>query len=138
MFNVSKDNFYEIFKIKSNWGKIMVYSKDLKSKANEAKKRLGSGYFQRQPIENSENCFSKQDYHSNGIDYIDEEKMYELVRDILDSENVVINPIGCLMDKAKFDSMDSVNKQRYVFKLSEIYVKLKARYMEEQSISNDN
>lgn len=114
----------------------MVYSeKNLKSKANEAKKRLMSGYFHKSDSQQiiAVNGYHKQYYHSNGIDYLDEEKMYEIVSDIMRQSGVVINPIGCLMDREKFESLDYADRQRYVLKLSEIYIKLKARYIQENS-----
>ncbi len=110
----------------------MVYTdKDLKCKASEAKKRLASGYFQKsKPAVSS---VKKQCFHVDGVDYLDEEKMYLIVKEMMEKDEVVLNPIGCLMDRRRFSKMDYQERQRYVLKLSEIYVKLKARYFREKS-----
>lgn len=102
-------------------------SKDLKLRANEAKKRLASGYFQK-----NECIINKQVYHTSGVDYLDEERMYKIVMEIVDSDEVVINPLGRLMNKEYFESLDYASRQRYIFKLSEIYIKLKKRYLREK------
>ena len=102
-------------------------NKDLKLRATEAKKRLASGYFQK-----NECIINKQVYHTSGVDYLDEERMYKIVIDIVDSDEIVINPLGRLMNKEYFDSLDYSSRQRYVFKLSEIYIKLKNRYINEK------
>lgn len=111
----------------------MVYSdKNLKRKANEAKKRLASGYFQKnRPVTGS--VLKKQRFHVSGVDYLDEEKMYLIVKEMMERDEVVLNPIGCLMDRRRFEQMDYPERQRYVLKLSEIYVKLKARYVKENT-----
>lgn len=104
-----------------------MVSKDLKLRANEAKKRLASGYFQK-----NECIVNKQVYHTSGVDYLDEERMYKIVIDIVESKEVVLNPLGRLMNKDYFESLDYPSRQRYIFKLSEIYIKLKQRYLNEK------
>lgn len=98
--------------------------KDLKKKANEAKKRLASGYFN-----TSCDIITKKQYHSNGVNYIDEERMYKIVAEMEESNEVILNPLGRLINEEYFNMLDSTEKQRYVFKLSEIYIKLKNRYL---------
>ena len=45
-----------------------------------------------------------------------------------------LNPLGRLIDKRYYESLDFEGKQRYVFELSEKYRRLKQRYYEEREI----
>lgn len=61
-----------------------------------------------------------------------DEQLYEKVRVILDSEELVINPIARLIDKNEYDKMDNEAKQRYVLELSKKFRELKERYNRER------
>ncbi len=61
-----------------------------------------------------------------------DEKLYEKVRNILESEEIVINPISRLIDSEEYDNMDNEAKQRYILELSSKFRELKERYYREQ------
>lgn len=63
---------------------------------------------------------------------VKEEELYKKVKDILDSEEFIINPIARLMDKSKYDSLSGEEKQLYVLELSKKFVELKERYNRER------
>lgn len=62
-----------------------------------------------------------------------DEKMYRKVCDILDSNEVALNPIGQLIDRSVYDGMDAAAKQRYILELSEKFRELKERYYRERN-----
>lgn len=61
-----------------------------------------------------------------------DEQLYEKVCSILDSEELVINPIARLIDKGEYDNMDNESKQRYVLELAAKFRELKERYYKEK------
>lgn len=63
---------------------------------------------------------------------VKEEELYKKVKDILDSEEFIINPIARLMDKSKYDCLIGEEKQLYVLELSKKFVELKERYNRER------
>lgn len=63
---------------------------------------------------------------------VKEEELYKKVKDILDSEEFIINPIARLMDKSKYDCLSGEEKQLYVLELSKKFVELKERYNRER------
>lgn len=64
---------------------------------------------------------------------VTEEAFYKKVTTMLDNFNEeVINPLGYLADKKYMETLNSLEKQRYIFKLSEKYNKVKEAYMNEQ------
>lgn len=62
-----------------------------------------------------------------------DEKMYRKVCEILDSNEVAMNPIGQLIERDVYDSLDPSGKQRYVLELSEKFRQLKERYYREKT-----
>ena len=61
-----------------------------------------------------------------------DEQLYEKVRTMLDSEELVMNPIARLIDRTVYDKMDNEAKQLYVLELAAKFRKLKDRYYREQ------
>ena len=61
-----------------------------------------------------------------------DEQLYEKVRDILDSEELVMNPIARLIDRSVYDKMDNEAKHLYILELSAKFRELKDRYYREQ------
>ena len=61
-----------------------------------------------------------------------DEQLYEKVCSILDSDELVINPIARLIDKNEYDNMDNESKQRYILELSNKFRELKDRYYKEK------
>ena len=68
---------------------------------------------------------------------VQEQELYSRVCRLLESDNVVINPIQELMDHKYYSSLSLDAKQKYVFELSEKYKEMKERYIKEhQSLAN--
>jgi hypothetical protein len=63
----------------------------------------------------------------------DEDPMYGRVRDLLESDEDVSNPIARLIEKDKYDTLDNTGKQRYIMALSAKYRELSKRYYEEKA-----
>ncbi len=61
-----------------------------------------------------------------------DEQLYEKVCTILDSEELVTNPIARLIDKTVYDKMDNEAKQLYILELAAKFRELKERYYKEQ------
>ena len=100
---------------------------ELKRLARSAKNRLKKGYWQGASYD--EASAEKED----AIGYAAEEEMYAKVREMLSSDECVIDPIGRLIDRPLFEEMDFAEKNRYVFDLAKIYARLKERYFREKS-----
>ncbi|MBE5731335.1 MAG: hypothetical protein E7350_05275 [Clostridiales bacterium] len=61
-----------------------------------------------------------------------DEELYQKVRKILDSDELVVNPISQLIDKEEYEGMDTEARQRYVLELSAKFRELKERYYREK------
>lgn len=64
-----------------------------------------------------------------------EEELYNKVRQILDENPDETAPIGRLIDRAVYESLDEGGKQRYILTLAEKFRALSARYYLEKSAS---
>ena len=62
-----------------------------------------------------------------------EERLYMKVREILDRDENVTDPIGQLMDKKVYDSLDDATRQRYILELSSKFRELRERYYKEKT-----
>ena len=62
-----------------------------------------------------------------------DERLYGKVRDMLDKDENVTDPIGRLVDRDIFDKLDADNRQRYILELSAKFRELKERYYKEKS-----
>ena len=105
----------------------MKESSELKKLAQSAKNRLKKGYWQGATA--AESIPARKE---DGIGYAAEEEMYAKVREMLSSDECVIDPIGRLIDRDQFARMDFVERNRYVLELSKIYIRLKDRYYREK------
>ena len=126
---------------------------EIKRRALLAKQRLKMGYWQQMQEERERMCretadisklemanaFRKEEFERSnnvalGDDFAEkEEKLYVKVREILDRDENVINPIGQLMDRAVYDKLDEANKQRYILELSAKFRQLRDRYYKEKT-----
>lgn len=126
---------------------------EIKRRALLAKQRLKMGYWQRMQedrdkimgatnnnelIHSAHNArmreFERDTRRALGDDFAEkDELLYSKVREMLDRDEDVMNPIGLLMDKEAFDHMDANNKQRYILELSAKFRELKDRYYKEKS-----
>ncbi len=62
----------------------------------------------------------------------EERRVYELAVDILNSDHVVLNPLGLLIERNVYDRLSSIEKERYVLKLSELYIRMTKKYLDSQ------
>lgn len=61
------------------------------------------------------------------IEQVDNE-MYEIVASIIESDEIVINPISKLMDEKYYAGLSDEGKNRYVLELANKYLKLCKEY----------
>lgn len=87
----------------------------IQSMAKLAKERIKSGYWQEIKQKSLIRDKSMQKFDKN---------MYELVASIVESEEIVTNPLDKLMDKDYFNSLDQKGKSRYVLQLSTKYLEM--------------
>lgn len=126
---------------------------EIKRRALLAKQRLKMGYWQRMQDEQSrmadatKNCaliesarsarlreFEMDSRRALGDDFAErDERLYGKVRDMLDKDEDVTDPIGRLVDRDVFDKLDADNRQRYILELSAKFRELKERYYKEKS-----
>lgn len=124
---------------------------NLKQIAQIAKARMKSGYWinrkekLRECLESQDgNVFQedavKQYFKASNIaakkkteQDVEDEKIYKVVCQIIDEDDG-LNPLGRLIDRTIYDSLDDMGKQRYIFELSEKYQRLKQRYLREKEI----
>ena len=121
--------------------------------ANSAKKRLKSGYWQEmydrrdeaimRAIEDGESATMvsinmrkelKSNLNSDRLAYENEGRYRKIIEDILDSETIVYNPIGRMIDREKFDNMTIADRERYVLVLSKIYLDLRGKILSERRL----
>lgn len=124
---------------------------ELKKRALLAKQRMKMGYWQRMHEERRELMQQSNDSSRLQLlsslqrsDYVrttsmalnrdkadKEEQLYRKVCSILASDENVTNPIGQLVERDLYDTMDEQNKQRYILELSQKFRELKDRYYRE-------
>lgn len=129
----------------------MAVAKSIKSAAKEAKQRLKSRFWEdyKKEVENGvkkaeeeglapsgvENYFRKMIVRTVNKPAEDDEKFYREVKEMLDeSGEKPSDALDRLMDKKYFYSLDYVHRERYLFELSEKYLRCLARYDEERAI----
>lgn len=59
---------------------------------------------------------------------LSDEKFERKVMNMISSNDLLCNPIGKLVDKAYFNTLDDVQKQSYILSLSEKYNRIKEKY----------
>lgn len=124
---------------------------ELKKRCWLAKQRLKMGYWEslkreKQQVEDSGNVTGsalaaefarvrmRRDAEvASSVPSAADERMYRKVCDILDSNEVALNPIGQLIDRDVYDGLDATAKQRYVLELSDKFRELKERYYNERT-----
>lgn len=124
-------------------------STQLKSLANAAKQRLKSGNYSSEVIKNVERNKAKaSDYFyqnalalkrekfiakfvtiTNEIDETLTKKIYSM----LSSNELLCNPLGRLVDKNYFNTLNDFEKQHYILSLSEKFNRIKDEYYENVS-----
>lgn len=129
----------------------MAIAKSIKSAAKEAKQRLKSRFWEdyRREVESGvkkaeaeglapsgvENYFRKMAVRTVNKPAENEEAFYNEVKTMLDEEGAKpSDALDRLMDKKLFYSLDYVQRERYLFVLSEKYLACLSRYDEERGI----
>ena len=129
----------------------MAIVKSIKSAAKEAKQRLKSRFWEdyRREVESGvkkaeaeglapsgvENYFRKMAVRMVNKPAENEEAFYNEVKTMLDEEGArPSDALDRLMDKKLFYSLDYVQRERYLFVLSEKYQACLSRYDEERGI----
>lgn len=64
--------------------------------------------------------------------YTEEEEFYQKVVNMAESETVVTNPLGALVDREYFDKLDEKQRQSYLHDLSNRYLAAMNRYKKEK------
>ena len=125
-----------------------------KTLAKQAKKRLGSGYWQQMKIErdlyfeqnNAQPCnivslnemfkrrIEREIRQQNEED--PDAELYKKVCKLLTENEFILNPISQLIDHNVYDRLDESGKQNYIFRLADKYRKLKDRFEKEKQLNN--
>lgn len=128
---------------------------ELKKKALLAKQRLKMGYWER--IQNEKEFMlnsvgdtddgrhvvsslqreklQRENLKVTNLDeFSREEYLYKKVSAILDEDENVSNPIGLMMEKDYYDTLDDGGRQRYVWQLSDAFRRLSERYYREKEL----
>ncbi|MBE7082171.1 MAG: hypothetical protein E7378_00610 [Clostridiales bacterium] len=62
----------------------------------------------------------------------EDEKLYVKIRDMLDENVDIINPIARLIDYKVYNKMDTLSKERYLFEMVNKYKMYKTKYQQEK------
>lgn len=84
-----------------------------------AKARIKCGYWSQ--VKNEKLAIIQE------IEQVDDE-MYEIVASIIESDEIVINPISKLMDEEYYQSLSDEGKNRYILELANKYLRLCKEY----------
>ena len=98
-------------------GKLYFLAKDAKTRMKNFNKE--KSIFEQIPYAKA--CFGVQ-----------EQELYDRVCKLLNSEEIVINPIQELIDNKYYSTLSMEAKQKYIYDLSEKYKQMKLRYIKEQ------
>ncbi len=101
---------------------------ELKKRAWLAKQRLKMGYLKSAHDGVGTRVALSVDASESGDD-----TLYRKVCDILDRDELTLNPIGQLIDDNVYSGLDPAAKQRYVLELSDKFRELKERYYRERT-----
>ncbi len=102
-------------------GKLYFLARDAKSRMRNFNKERS--IFEQVPY--AKMCFSAK-----------EQELYERVCKMLDSDQIIINPIKELMDHKYYNSLSIEGRQKYISDLSEKYKEYKLRYEREHELKN--
>lgn len=90
-------------------------SATIQSMAKQAKERIKSGYWAKVKNKKLEKIKESKQFDS---------EMYEIVASIIESEEIVTNPIAKLMNKEYYATLSEEAKTRYVLELSGKYLNM--------------
>ncbi len=109
----------------------MKENSELKKLAQSAKNRLKKGYWQGASPEEIVPTRAESE-----IGYAAEEEMYAKVREMLTADECVMDPIGRLIDRSRYQQMTQPERDSYVLELAKIYARLKERFYREKRRRN--
>lgn len=87
---------------------------NLRSLAKQAKSRLTQNDYVKE----------RQDAVASALPIL-ERKLYYKIAEIIDHENELLNPIAALIDREAFERLSPVERQRELFRLSDLYRRVK-------------
>ena len=88
--------------------------------AKLAKNRIKTGYWKQECNMLSSNV--------NNIDSEADKAMYDIVASILESDEVVTNPLNKIIDTEYYESLNDEARSRYMLDLSRQYVRMTEKY----------
>ena len=109
----------------------------LKRFAQMAKNRLRNKV-REQDIKESKGKSNFKVIYGTGVDVKskiitkEDEKLYVKIRDMLDENVDIINPIAKLIDYKVYNKMDTLSKERYLFEMVNKYKIYKTKYQQEK------
>jgi len=131
---------------------------ELKKRALLAKQRMRMGYWQSVQDERSKKLSELGVVNSEAVELvrdmqraqvkregnlalgtsqdIEDEIFYEKVCQLLNSDEIITNPLGKLVDNDVYEALDEGNRQRYILELSKKFCIMKARYYSECALNN--
>jgi hypothetical protein len=131
---------------------VLCETKSFKTAAKEAKQRLKKGFWDgfreekkkgvQRAMEEGMNASKVELYFQNKVQSDirgrkeEEEIFYQKVKNLLMSEGEVSDAIGRLTDKTYFNTLDYIQKQRYILTLSEQYLFALSRFKREIEFEN--
>lgn len=77
------------------------------------------------------------EYKSIIIKNDDDEMLYDKVKEILSTDGEGINPIHKIIDIEKYNNLSGIQKEKYLFEITDKYRKLKERYITEISTQKE-
>jgi len=131
---------------------MLCETKSFKTAAKEAKQRLKKGFWDgfreekkkgvQRAMEEGMNASKVELYFQNKVQSDirgrkeEDEIFYQKVKHLLLSEGEVSDAIGRLTDKPYFNTLDYIQKQRYILKLSDQYLFALNRFKREVEFEN--
>lgn len=119
----------------------MEKNSNLKRLANIAKQRMKNGNYSTNTININSRPKASEYFLQNAISLkrskveaefviidLADEKFEHKVRTIMESGDLVCNPIGKLVDKTYFSTLNEIEKQHYILSLCEKYNRVKEKY----------
>lgn len=76
----------------------------------------------------------KRDINIKFSDDNEDDVLYERVVTLLSSDEVVLNPIKCLIDHNEYDNLSESEKECYILKLTQRYNEIKQKYDKEKML----
>lgn len=95
----------------------------LREMAKQAKERLKSG-----------KVYGYRNNQCTGISRHSQLINFQTVIDMVESDEIISNPIQRLMDKDYYATLSDTAKQRYILNIAEDYITIKKKYLASKSI----